>query len=128
MVVLSPAGTKLIQQNGRFHWEFGMRQRDALKHSGEGGCGAYPAGHLTVLYVPIHTYSTHDLTHNHLALSFASLCHIGPHAHSQTHTNLAVFTLYMHIWRCIAIFSPCVAHTIQQTVQGCAKPARCPAE
>lgn len=52
MVVLSPAGTKLMQQNGRFHWEFGMRQRDALK------CGRavlYPAEHLTVLCMPIHT-------------------------------------------------------------------------
>lgn len=59
MVVLSPAGTKLMQQNGRFHWEPGMRQRDALEHSDRGGCCVYPPEHLTVLCAYTHVHHTH---------------------------------------------------------------------
>lgn len=125
-----------MQQNGRFHWEVEMRQRDALEHGGRGGCCAYPAEHLTVclyaltvctpalgqLYIActqcgtssshMHTHAHVRLTWVHFAPSDASLCLRCPHAQFQTRTNLAAALSHsICTYGTASLFSLPVLHT-----------------
>lgn len=83
MVVLSPAGTKLTQQNGRYHWEFGMRQRDALERGGRGGCCAYRAEHLTACLYTL-TVCTPALGRLYIACTQQGISS----SHMHTHTRM----------------------------------------
>lgn len=140
MRVLSPAGTTLMQQNGRFLWEFWMHQRDALEHWP--GCCTYPAEHLCLSCVCPTLFMTIHILHSVGNLFFS-------HAHMHIYPALPNMSLYV-TYTCKLIlkhklgcripsntiytyggtsqFSLCFARTMQQTVHECTKPGRCPAE
>lgn len=126
MVVLSPAGTKLMQQNGRFHWEFGcVRRRDlntAWRWLLPLSCWslnclvcAHTCIHYTHLHFDSYTYLALSMwldlqpynLHFLMLLSVKYACMHTPNKQ----TNLAALSHSIYTYGTAALFSLCVLHT-----------------
>lgn len=103
MVVLSQAGTKLTQQNGRFRWDFGMCQRRMHSNAVVEALAFVLLNTWLPCQVVDVTIDHPKHTRTHIAYG---LCHMDWFLH-------LFFSLYC---------------TIQQTGQGWAKAETCPAE
>lgn len=123
MVVLSPNRTKHIQQNGRFHWEFGMHQRDALKRVVLNTYMSCMPLHkyciCTCTWMAIHSFALSRVDSLLYTLhSLMLLTNSYAHSHSPKPKYGCRTVTCMHTWQCIAIFS-FFTHNIADTSQMC---------
>lgn len=145
--MLGPARIKLMQQNGRFLWDFGMHHKVEFKCRGR--LGSLYRWTLGASSVPVQVCCTHTcIQHAYLHLDDNTWAVSSPHMHTHAHTHRGVDSQAYTISCFFAITCACVrtqahidlvaapshsgictydtpsrcslcsAYTIQQTVQG----------
>lgn len=109
MLMLGPARIKLMQQNGRFLWDFGMRHKVEFKCRGR--VGSLYRSTLGASNVLVQVCCTHTcIQHAYLHLDDNTWAVSSSHMHTHTHTHRGVdsqaYTLHHFVF--FAVTCACV--------------------